>query len=256
VVSREIVLSVLILTEDGAGDAHDTLVALVKKAFQLLQPGCRTNRIRFDPQGETERRYMVANLWKGEGPKTRAQRGQQSFRRIDLFRAVATRLLEDEPTGFVLVHVDGDRPWSRRDESENRQKYRDEFVAGVRAVLRASKPEREQQGMARLLSLVPFYSIEAWLYQNLATAQDICAELGNPPELVRQLEAWRADRARVDEEVQIKDRCPLGDRHNKRLATTAWPAAVVHAIGCSFHDAVEGLRRCDDLRAALTATTT
>lgn len=254
--SEGIGLSVLVLTEDSAKDAHDTLVALLKKAFQIVEPGCRTHQIRFDPQGEVERRYMVANLWKGDGQKTRAARGQQAFRKIDLFRAVATRVLEEGPPGFVFVHVDGDRPWSCAAESENVQKYEEIFVKGVRAVLTDAKPDRVEQGMARLLSLVPFYSIEAWLYQNLAEAQRICGDLGNPPALVRQLARWEADRSLVDEIEQIKDNCHLGAGYNERLAKSAWPAADVYAVRLSFYASVEAMRGCGELQTALAAVAT
>ncbi|MEQ1507908.1 MAG: hypothetical protein ABMB14_37110 [Myxococcota bacterium] len=247
-------LSVLVLTEDGSDDAHATLVALLKKLLRRVDDACRTDRIRFDPQGEAERRYTVANAWKGDGPSDRASRAAARFRLIDLYRTIATRLLEQDPPGFVVFHLDGDTTWSNRHTSENVQKFSARIVHHVELLVEQRDPTRAASAMDRLLPLVPFYSIEAWLYQNLSEMRGLCAALGDPPELVAQIGAWTTDRASLDEVAKIKDQCRLSDRHNRRLAEAAWPAADAEGAGRSFHAAVVRFRGSAELRTALAAT--
>ena len=165
-------LSILLLTEDSAEDAHDTLAALAKRMLQLIVPQCGTHRIDFRPANDDAKRIMRANFWKSEKPR--------DHRKItDLKRTIATKLSEAEPPGFVFFHVDGDRSWSLRSTSENRQKFEDrirfgveQLVAGAiekKTALRERNAKIDQQAalrereatMARLHLLMPFYSIES-----------------------------------------------------------------------------------------------
>jgi hypothetical protein len=246
-------LTVLILTEDGSHQAHDVVVALVKKAFRILSPACRTNRIGFEPQNDMARRYVVGNFWKGDGPK----KGRARFQTVELSRLIATKLLESDPPGFVVFHFDGDRTWSRSHESENARKFQERIVRGVRLLV-SDKLQLDAAAVDRILTglraLTPFYSIEAWLYQNLGEARKIAAELGNPAELVEQLAAWEADRSRLDELERPKEHSLLRDRHNQRLAEAAWPADDVYLLERSFTRAVDGLAECRALLDALADT--
>lgn len=248
-------LSVLVLTEDSAADAHDTLVALLKKTFRLVSAECGTHRIRFDPQSEPEKRYAVANQWKGDGPQDKGSRARASFRLVDLYRTIATRILEQEPPGFVLFHFDGDRRWSERDQSENAASWEIRVRDKVRAVLvqHGLADTEIERAMQRLHPLTPFYSIEAWTYQNFAEAERICAELRSPA-LAAQLASWKADRATLDEILQLKDACDFGGRHNRRLAEASWPAEAVHAVGASFAAAIDALRASPELTRVLSTT--
>src|SRR5262249_8721635 len=110
VVSRDgICLSILVLTEDSASDGHETITALAKKMLDQVVPGCRTNRIEFEPQNAVAKRAMHGNLWKSRSPRDRQKL-------VDLRQTIATKLVEgklvdgEAVPGFVFFHVDGDRP--------------------------------------------------------------------------------------------------------------------------------------------------
>lgn len=97
--------SVLVLSEDSGRGAHDTVAALAKKMFLLIEPACQTQRVRFEPPAnEGARQALRGNLWKSREPRDQP-------RRRDLIGYIATKLFEG-PTSFVLFHLDGDCPFS------------------------------------------------------------------------------------------------------------------------------------------------
>lgn len=252
-------LTVLLLTEDSADGAHATLEALIKKAFRILVPTCQTHaeRMLFEPANDTARALMSGNLWKAGKLQGRPQAGASRHRLIDLVRTIVTKVLERDPPGFVVFHVDGDRPWGQRDQSENVEKFEAIVLASVRTALstvHADDPTAIERALSRIHLFVPFYSMEAWLYQNLSEARRIGAELGHPPDLIGAIEAWEADRTALDELRDPKGATCLGSKYNRRLATTAWPAREVYELDRSFTAAVDGLLACADLGVALEAT--
>lgn len=243
-------LSVYVLTEDSSGDAHDTLVALLKRSFRLVDSACQTQRVRFLPGEPQERAAMAGNLWK-------ARQGRARQASVDLARGIATRLLQaaTEPT-FVVIHVDGDRAWSAQHTSENVKKLDALLAKQVKgSLLQHHKGDEQavQSALGRVLRVFPFYSVEAWLYQNIAEAQRICAVLGAPPKLVDQLAAWRDDPGALDEITTLKDSCALGGEHNRRLAQQ-WPAPKARSVGKSYAAFVDELEACAPLVDALKTT--
>ncbi len=123
-------------------------------------------------------------------------------------------------------------------------------LPGVRALL----PGTEDK-LRRLLLIVPFYSIESWLYQNTAEAEKIYQEhyLG-PDKDLDLLSQWGADRGLLDEVDQPKERLRIRDKYNLRLATQHYPVQAVKNAGKSFCHTIEVMRGCDELAGALAAT--
>lgn len=241
-------LTVLVLTEDSSKQSHAVWEKLLKRAFKLLVPDVGTHRIHFDPQEGAEREVMVANRWK-------EKRGRQ--KQVALSRAIATRILEQDPPGFVAFHVDGDRRWSDRAGSENVQKFKDLIVPKVERLLQ-DRLKRDQdpvdldelsRHMERLLLVVPFYSVEAWLFQNIARLRELC-----PPAEHPLLDSWSEDRALIDEVLKPKASLSVGAQKNEELASQ-WPQEEAYDAGASFTVLVdEQLMPCGDLLAALGDT--
>lgn len=238
-------LSLLVLTEDSAQDAHDTLVALAKKMLQLLVPSCRTHLVDFHPANEEARRAVQGTAWKIKPPATQRQR-------VELVRTIANKLSEKEATGFVLFHIDGDRPWSEREASENRRQFEERIVSRVEQLL---PPDAREGSMKRLLLVMPFYSIEAWLYQNTQAAIRICHERYGGAHVDR-FAAWRERRATLDELSQPKKEVCLHDRHNLELAREGFSPEEVYEAGASFTAAVDALLAAEDLLRAVEQTCT
>ncbi|WP_375769534.1 hypothetical protein NR798_01220 [Archangium gephyra] len=239
------------LTEDSGTGAYDTVRALAKEMLKLLVPGVQTHRVNFKPlEDDNARRAMHANLWKSTNPLDQPNR-------LLLIRSIITELLK--PNGFVLYHLDGDRPWSEHESSENEREFKSRMLppieAGVRAYFQRQPHDAAVPGerMKRLRLLVPFYSIEAWLYQNTREARRLCEEEGCKQCPVK-LAGWEEDRASLDEETKPKERLCFQDKHNAHLASSGFPARDVYDAGASFTRAVDGLLECDELTTALERT--
>lgn len=248
---RSKVLSVMVLTEDAAKDAYDTVRALAREMLKLLVPSVQTDRINFKPlEDENARRAMHANLWKSTRPLD-----QPSIRL--LIRTIVTELLK--PDGFVLYHIDGDRTWAEHASSDNVRQFHERMLPPIQAALRheLGKPQisesAQAERMKRLCLVVPFYSIEAWLYQNTREAIRLCVEEGCgqcPP----KLEAWKLSRAGLDEVPKPKETLCLRDRYNAHLARSGFPSIEVFEAGASFSHAVTDMLDCTEFLAALERT--
>lgn len=245
-------LTVLVLTEDSGEQAHATWETLLKKTFGVLVTGTRTHRIAFDPQSAREKAATSGNRWQ-------STRREDQAKIVDLRRTIATRMLERDPPGFVAFHVDGDRPWSDRASAHNPQRFDDLIRAPVAALIRemltAQNRLEELEGRLRhLVLLVPYYEIEAWLYQNIEEVRVRCCGKAEHRE---HIDRWEADRASLDEEIRPKkEALPcLADQHNEALAK-AFDADVVLAAGASYDAAVTHLlEHAPELLAALQHTT-
>ncbi|HWN71018.1 MAG TPA: hypothetical protein VNM90_25420 [Haliangium sp.] len=242
-------MNVLLLSEDGSDDARPTLIALAKKMMQLVDGQCRTNALRFEPPEEATVAIVKGNLWKSTNRKD-----EQKVRALR--RMLATRLAE-EPRGFVLFHIDGDRRWSERALSENRAQFKRVIEDKVREVLAHEQPRwtsaELDRCMSRLIVLVPFYSIEAWVYQNIERGRALCRRHHGERHR-HQFDGWERDRTAIDEIEKPKETGCLQSKFNRELAESAFPHQAACDAGASFQAAVQALAACEDLRDALRAT--
>ena len=105
---------------------------------------------------------------------------------------------------------------------------------------------------------MPFHSIEAWLFQNTDELAAMCAaSCGRHLGVIR---GWATRRDDLDElgggEQPKKQVSCVRSDDRIALATKAYPAQAVYAVGKSYAAAVDDLRGCDDLCAALARTYT
>ncbi len=248
-------VSILVWSEDHAPDAHNTVRSLVKKMLTLVDPGCRTNRVEFEYLETAEARAL-----KGAGWKSGSRRDLPKL--VGLRRAIASKLLEStaDVTGFMLFHIDGDTSWKERAASEQPEK----FASLASAVERLVADELGRRGqhaavatvMSRFRMLMPFHSIEAWLFQNTAELTRVCrTSCGRHLALIQ---GWAKSRGDLDELAGAEQPKKQVDcvRSDDRLvlASTAYPAQAVYDAGKSYAAAVDDLRSCPDLGAALART--
>lgn len=192
---------------------------------------------------------MHGNRWKSRNP-----RDHQKI--IDLSDTIATKLLE--PDGFVFFHFDGDRTWAERSTCENATKFQ-AFVQAyieprVDAHLRKRDALAEKDArMARLRPLVPYYSIEAWVYQNTSEGARLCRERGCNQHQAHFNE-WQRERGLLDEVLCPKGEVCFGAEHNSALASQGFPTDEVFRADKSFAAAVTGLLDSTDLGAVLNGT--
>ncbi|GMU10955.1 hypothetical protein [Corallococcus caeni] len=250
---------ILALTEDSGRQAQPTLQRILKEALKLVVVGVDLNpaRIRIEPLPENDRALNAihANQWKAH-PPTRDT--------VILLGAIAARLLE--PSGFVVFHFDTDRVWSKRESSENRQKFETIIRSGVRRILQGegalpltprARPSlttaQVEAALSRLLILSPCYSVESWLYQATNDLRALCHDRHDSEEHAQFIAEWTMDRTRLDEVHQPKamlKEC-VADHHNEALAKS-FPAEDVWLVERSFHESVERLRACTALVEALS----
>jgi hypothetical protein len=245
--------SILVLVEDSSTHTLRAVRALAEKMLRLLDPHFRRDRIDLEPEDERAQEAMIANRWQGKDKK-----GMGHRLRVALARSIATKIME--PSGFVFFHTDADRRWSDRgmDPSLNIRRFHDELSIAVRkliqdALAEADRPGEEEAIMSRLCLLSPYYSIEAWLYQNTDVARVLCQKHygGRDVELFAQ---WAANRALLDDVTMPKEATCLKAKHNRELAETSFPAQAVYYAGASFTESVDRLMACAALCAALASS--
>lgn len=245
--------SLVVLTEDTGADGRPTIVTLVRHMIDLVVPGTRRDLVQFLPRDEREEEAMRGAVW-----KTRGENALDRERRVRLLRYLARRL--SQPDTFVLFHIDGDKPWKDRDESENVQKFhalREIDLPQVADRGRVHAPRGRAQPtieppplhLDRLLLVAPFRSVEAWLYQNVRAAVEICRR-EHEGKHVDALQHWATHRGDLDE-LPMPDKTVCLDKDHNAELTRGFPAQEAYDVQKSFAATVNGLVQCDALTAAL-----
>ena len=242
------VARVLVLTEDGSATAVGTVQSLLRHLLVQVARTADLDRVDLAPIPESRaRKVLPGNVWKSA--KKTAGPGV-----VDLAQRIATRLVLDD--GFVVQHLDGDRVWGERGTSENVLAFQNVISRRVRANLRHSEKLDATEidaHMRRLLVLVPFWCIEAWLFQNTLDARTHCSHTGH--QCSQRLDAWAADRTLLDEVPTPKDLLCFGTRHNLALAGPLFPSDELLAAGKSYAAAVQTLCDCEAPTMALKRST-
>lgn len=102
--------------------------------------------------------------------------------------------------------------------------------------------------------MTPFYSIEAWLYQNTKRVRELCERrCGKHLQLI---DGWQRDRRALEEIEQPKKQLCIRNDENHELAETFTHqlADELYLLEQSFHATVERLQACPGLQPALRAT--
>lgn len=247
--------SLLVITEDSGADGHATILAVVKRMLQLVVPDYQTHRLGFEPKDPQAQAALQGTGWKNKSKDPKAQ-----FDRTMALRVIATKLGRKD--GFVLFHIDGDRTWNERKSSENVALFKERVIESVRKIfiqLLLNSAQDAEAKLRRLLPVVPFYSIESWLYQHTEVAIRLCRDNYQDRDIAKFKE-WSQTRTALDDIAQPKGSktsepvvC-LRDRHNLECAGPGYPAQAVFAADRSYAACVRDLQACAELRALLDAT--
>jgi hypothetical protein len=192
------------------------LERLVRAALRLIDESVPHDAVRFEAIPKSHHAVLRPSRWSDRAEERRLR---------DLVRFVAERLSSGTPT-FVVWHFDGDVPWSQRVESVNVRRFEEVIQTRVRRILSTTQ---RPVGIDHLLRMVPFYSVEAWLFQNFRKLERM--ELDGSDRA--RVSAWRERREGLDEISKVKESLSIRDRRNAELAK-GWPAADVEAVGASF----------------------
>ncbi len=237
------VARIVVLTEDK----HlEPLRALVRVMLRLIAPHHNEKRIDIADGPPDAREAAQANLG-----KSRRTGGHQ--RRVAIARAIATEIFT--PTNFVFYHVDADRCFSSPAEPKPENVlFVDDILVAVRQHIEGLKQHHgdtrsTDEVLNRVCRLLPYYSIEAWLFQNTRIGRELCLK-HHRGQHVGVFDAWERNRQQLDEIEKPKDACCLAATHYHDLATHHYPGQTVYAVGKSFAQTVDRLSKCEALRSA------
>lgn len=238
--------SLLIITEDSGADGHATILAVVKRMLQLIVPDYQTHHLGFEPKDPKVQRALQGTGWKSKDPKSQADRATA-------LRTIATKL--GRKNGFVLFHIDGDRTWAERSSSENVELFAKRVIEPVQQILKGSKSTAQdaETSLLHLFPVVPFYSIESWLYQHTDVAIRLCRDNHQGRDIAK-FKKWSQTRTKLDDVKKPKEEVCFRDVHNLECAGPGYPAQAVFDADRSYAACVRDLQACAELRALLDAT--
>jgi len=233
--------TLVIYTEDSSKDADATMRALVERLLYRLEPNVQVHRVELRSALGDARAAAAAQRWKG-----------QDARGEGLRRALANELARRLVMGdFVVFHYDGDKAWDGQPGSPH-----DGAVAELYREIHGHVEARGKGAglLAGFLRLVPFYSVESWLYLNRKAVVDL-VNAGRPlQEGLDWLDAHLDDDLGYDGVKKPKDACPLGAKCNRTLAEQQWSAATAAASSPSWRQVEADWTSCAGLMTALRQT--
>jgi hypothetical protein len=193
-----------------------------------------------------------------EGRSTQGNQWKNAAGRVDLVRDLATKLRNGS---FVIFHYDGDKPWAERPSDTDAQ-FNQQVRVRVQQLLTGPEPRRntstttpttdDPNAIDKLIVCVPYYSLEAWLYQATDAAVALCNEHHRRRDRERFL-AWGEDRSLLDEVSKPKEATCLGSGKNEELAAKV-PLKDVVAAGKSLAAFRDALLKHPSLRSVMRET--
>jgi len=171
--------------------------------------------------------------------------GKGIIENVLILRSPSRRAWLRNPSNLVLFHIDGDIPWSQG-EGGTRGPNLEAFERKLKPAMEAVLAMRQQSDcLERFMLVVPYYSIEAWIFQNLEEAKALyMRHYPHGHEAVRLLEHYEGNRSDLEEACDLKERFRLLSQHRLHLVLTRWPSRKALNTRRSFALAVERLRAC------------
>ncbi len=228
------VVNVLTLSEDGATEAVEVIQTVVRRLLvHVVEPGARSQYLRFEPYAAEHRPAVVANAWLSTSP-----RDQEKITKLNRYIA---RVLDSGGTFRLAVHhFDADRPWSPARPSAKLQRWQQVVAAPV------AKLTRSVAASERLVPVVPHPELEGWLYLASEALEELAASSGRQPPQP-PADGWDSCTAIKDEHSWPRD------MHNLLLAKRL-PAERAVRSSPSLADTAERLKLVPGLIEALRST--
>jgi hypothetical protein len=256
-------LRFLLLSEDSGKHWPTVQQRLVRLLLRSIDGEVDLARVSFDPITDAAaRRSMRANRWREHSPNAPIAEDLRQ-----LLKSIATHVAQS--THFCSFHYDGDRPWAARSTSMSDARFEEVVLARLRrfilqwleqnGVEPSERDARVSRMLDRVLPIVPYYSVEAWLFQSTSELRVACERRSAEANVVEacraQCDAWEADRALLDEVEQVKDSVCVRDSANDALALSLTNGVfdAVIATGKSLAATRDRWSRCAVLRDALAA---
>lgn len=223
-------VKVLIITEDTGKDSFEVLKNLVNSILKNILDDYQSHLIEFK---QVERAYNSAlsgNRWKQEKP----HKDPKLARAVTAFKKYLAQHIMKK-NAFVFWHIDGDIKWSQFtggkecDNIKRLNSFIEKVLMGIAIHKKDQAPPRPD---SHFLKLLPFYSIEAWLYQNSTALQAINEDTSDiqavPP-------------SGLDDILKVKVDFKIKAKYNLQLSKS-FPFQKVYALEKSFHHTVEEIK--------------
>lgn len=235
------VLVCRLYSEDRADAKREfgTLEQIVRGMLLFVEEHARSKRIDFKPIAAR----VSGPCWKSARSKETGTRRNRTL----LLQNIATELARGH---VVFFHVDGDCIWKEHRRAPVWDDL-ERFRQNLRAVAAQHKIGHLDENLVNeaFLAVVPFYSIESWLF---ACTEQLRRHTSDPEDL-KCIAAWAADLGALDEVHRIKLTLSIEDQRNHELARHI-PAAALFAAGKSYADTVERVRKSPRIQAGLAET--
>jgi hypothetical protein len=251
---------IYLIYEDKSKQMIEGWIALAKKIVRLVNPNCRTDLIDFSPVLNKELKWAaIPSNWMSSNPK--------DYQKLIQFRRFLANLLLEE-NSFVFFHFDADCPYHDFYNENKNKNFYDKYLNGILPYIQSiiyghlSKQHEMAQShlidnlIKKIMTLIPSYSIEAWLYQNFRVIFQIFDRDFSNHSDRKLFENWQKDPGQLDEIIQIKEKTALQDQYNSELATGSFPAQNIYDIGKSFHDSIQRIMDCKEFLLALEKIST
>lgn len=223
-------VKVLIVTEDTGTESFEVLKNLINSILKNIVEDYQSQLIEFKPVEKCYLPVCSGNRWKQEKP----HKDPKLAREITAFKKYIVQHTM-KSSAFIFWHIDGDMMWAqfaRGKECANRKSL-DTFIEKVlkgMTIHQRDKVPPTPEGC--FLKLLPFYSIEAWLYQNSQALQKITENTGD---------IQATDASVFDDILKVKEAFKIKAKYNLQLSQS-FPFQKVYELGKSFHHTVEELK--------------
>ncbi len=207
-------LKIIIITEDAADDSFVTLKNIINSILKNNFSNFQTHIIDYEFP-EKHKDIMKANLWTDKKPGNK----------ITSFKRKLNSYINDTNT-YVFWHFDGDKKWKDSKLGKS-TKILDQFQKFVEPI-----KSRNKDLIDKIFLLVPFYSIESWLYQNDNALKKLDKKAVS--------EILEMDDSNLDEIFKIKENFKLGSEANFELSKN-FPYQKAYDVKKSFHHSVENI---------------
>lgn len=237
-------VTITVVSEDGSPSGQSTVLKFIKRAAISVCATCQPQNLKCEPrEAALQKQSISGNLWKSGEPR-------DHVKIVQLRQYLATRL--GRASSLVFYHFDGDVPWNERERCENKTKFERAILDGViqllakppHAVGTARSKEQIDECISRLILVVPFYSIEAWLFQNTEQLIEHCKKRCSRSchlEHKKVLLTWATKPEILEELEKPKDEYCLKGTKNLELAETSFPWPKLESVGKSFSAFVKDL---------------
>jgi hypothetical protein len=234
---------ILLITEDSSRQGIHVITTISKAILRRIFKHELRESIRFEPAESDLALEKSISILHGNKWRSKGRFDEYAIR--NLIQYVATIILQ--PGGFVFWHLDGDTIWSLREQAITPSQFNKIILDRVHSLIDGkADPIKLNSIKSKIKVIVPYYSIESWLFQNEELAIKLC-QTHRYTEDITKFTAWSKDRSLLDEIMKPKDQVKMGSRYNNELVENLKIDPIIK-VGKSMGYLAQQWEECAELR--------